>query len=897
MLAAFTSLFLFSALFQLFKKTPPPSPCIHLPPPPPPPTPPKKIPPAGGAVEIGKILLKTDGVIESDQMRLIADALARLDSQVGGLQDDVATLTADNAALKADSAALRADSAALKADNVALKADTVVLKADNAALKTRVDDLEAAANDGTGLSEGDLTAVKTNVTNLAKDLITLQSDVTDLNSSIANGPASSSSSSSCQNYFGDSSDGVGIFSEDTQFPSTEDGDMVVKQFSYLRISSLATLTTSKRCKGLLIYVDGDMDVYGKLTMTARGAAVDPEAAGVPRSGLFYPACTALDGTDDPHLPASAFTVSADLSGCGAAAEAVAEKQANLLRSSGVTSYRIAREGADGATAQCMIASASSCSAFNKAATPGPQATDADLGLKSGGGGSGGLYNNQCSSSSCRSGGGGAGTCFSGGAGGAGKTNWYTHQPNSASKNLQERPGSSNGGAGGEGFGNGGSAGGAGNPGGFGGCENGGSNCRTEYVGGSGTGGLLMIIVRGQLTIYPGGEISSEGSAGGQCHNCGHGGGSGGGNILILTGNGVSMETGLDSGWMSNNALAPRGPLSVRGGESGSVDYWNGWPRLEDGGLSWGGDGSIRIGRIDPNLSGSGGGSSSSGRSGVSVDDLAKLEDSIAAQTGATLTNAMSHVVYGDEFYPGGEMDFTEGSASLAILKQTLPGTKVFLTSVTLTGVNVKASVVSELMKDVTSIGGILYGKTNRISFANSDGDLEFASLISVEAIELENIDGGNVDGTVCNRAEAQGCISGTTKTVSATSVSFPVLEFVSEDLKVYGNNKLKSISIPKLKRVGRNADFYNNPLLAALDLQNLVAVGTSLSINDNPSLPTSQVQVSKDFLECGGSFSAGYGPPPSFALTGLECTPDNGLKAVVAAAASTYSRNPQSCKK
>ena len=293
----------------------------------------------------------------------------------------------------------------------------------------------------------------------------------------------------------------------------------------------------------------------------------------------------------------------------------------------------------------------------------------------------------------------------------------------------------------------------------------------------------------------------------------------------------------------------------------------------------------------------------SGGSSVSSSDLDAVKADVetlkneTAQVNTIVTTTLSQVVYGDAFHPGGYLDFTEGSGSLEMLKQTLPGTKVFLASVTLTGVNVKASVVSELMKDVTSIGGILYGTQHRISFANSDGDLEFASLISVQAIELENIDGGNVDSTVCNRAEAQGCISGTTKTVSATSVSFPVLEFVSEDLNVYANNKLKSISIPKLKRVGRNANCGYNLLLTTLDLQSLVFVGSSLSIHYNPSLPTSQVQVSKDFLECGSSFAAGYGLHPSYAPTGLECTPDNGLAAVVAAAKTTTAYNPQSCKK
>eukprot|EP00729_Bicosta_minor_P015275 gene15275-35658_t len=46
------------------------------------------LPPPGGAVEIGKILLKTDGVIESDQMNLIADTLARLETGLAAVDLD-----------------------------------------------------------------------------------------------------------------------------------------------------------------------------------------------------------------------------------------------------------------------------------------------------------------------------------------------------------------------------------------------------------------------------------------------------------------------------------------------------------------------------------------------------------------------------------------------------------------------------------------------------------------------------------------------------------------------------------------------------------------------------------------------------------------------------------------
>lgn len=113
------------------------------------------------------------------------------------------------------------------------------------------------------------------------------------------------------------------------------------------------------------------------------------------------------------------------------------------------------------------------------------------------------------------------------------------------------------------------------------------------------------------------------------------------------------------------------------------------------------------------------------------------------------------------------------------------------------------------------------------------------------------------------------------------------------------NHKLKSISMPELKHVGGYAQFGGNSLLTALDLQRLVVVAASFSIFENPLLTTNGVQVSKDFLGCGSQFTAGYNSGTSgvYPLSGLECTVDNGLKAVVAAAKATSPANPQSCQK
>eukprot|EP00729_Bicosta_minor_P023777 gene23777-30253_t len=91
--------------------------------------------PAGGGVEIGKMLVKMDGTIESDQMQLIADALASMQGSIEGLKTGLANATATIQVLADEAGVLKADNVVLKADNAALKADNVVLKADTAALK------------------------------------------------------------------------------------------------------------------------------------------------------------------------------------------------------------------------------------------------------------------------------------------------------------------------------------------------------------------------------------------------------------------------------------------------------------------------------------------------------------------------------------------------------------------------------------------------------------------------------------------------------------------------------------------------------------------------------------------------------------------------------------------
>jgi hypothetical protein len=290
------------------------------------------------------------------------------------------------------------------------------------------------------------------------------------------------------NYYGTGADGDVTISEDTDLTSTADGDMVVKNYNTLTIDSGKTLTVANRCKGLLMYVKGDCTINGTLTMNARGANVNPVVANVNITGIRLP----MTKTGSIETLSAA-----DFAGCGSAAIAAVANHLGITGSGKI--YTIERAGGAGG------ASVSS-------ETNGNVGGGGDG--KTGGGGSGGAYVGT-------SGAGSAGTCFSGGSAGGGAGDGTAGS------------GIANGGAGGDGDCDGEypGGGGAGNPGGSGAsCQGNGD------AGGTGTGGTLILIVGGTLTVGGAGVISSNGSAGGGTGgqpNGSGGGGSGGGIVLAL----------------------------------------------------------------------------------------------------------------------------------------------------------------------------------------------------------------------------------------------------------------------------------------------------------------------------------------------------------------------------
>lgn len=333
------------------------------------------------------------------------------------------------------------------------------------------------------------------------------------------------------NYFGDGSDGAVTTSGDLTYtvPSKNgsyDGDMVVKNYSALTISSGDTVTTDAPGRGMLVYVTGNCTVTGTLSMTARGACASATSSGgsdasaVNASGIQLGMFTA-SGSDT--LAAATFA------GCGTPAVTAVANQPAI--SSNGTLFSIERAG-----------SAAGSGAF---ASPGVQINgdpgdngSSDASLQCAGGGAGGANQNASSGS------GGSSTCFSGGAGGGGGYGLGGGGASGASGNgCAGSAGSSSAGS---------IGGGAGNPG--------------HGTGGDGTGGLIWLVVGGDLTIT--GSIVAKGVASVSSGYYAGGGGSGGGAIMILY-----------AGTLSNSGTVSAGGGAGGGGHANGGAGGNGGTNL------------------------------------------------------------------------------------------------------------------------------------------------------------------------------------------------------------------------------------------------------------------------------------------------------------------------------
>lgn len=283
------------------------------------------------------------------------------------------------------------------------------------------------------------------------------------------------------NDFGDGHDGAITYSVNTNIASVLDGPPVVLNLQSLTINSGVTVSVSNRCRGLIIYVTGNVNIAGTLTMTGKGT----------------PASCPSEGINLQYTPA----------GVG--------NTRGLL-----TDYWTPAVGAAGGA---------SVSVANTSGNPGVNGSAG----QTGGGGSGGNGD----SSTATSGAGAAGSCYCGGSGGGG-TGFTTAVTSGGAASA----GGATGGSGGScSNADAASGGGSGNPVGVGSHGSASSNVDPT----AGGGGQLWIIARGNVTISGtvSSDGSGGGSATGASNGFASGGaGSGAGRIGILYG-GTFSNTG------------------------------------------------------------------------------------------------------------------------------------------------------------------------------------------------------------------------------------------------------------------------------------------------------------------------------------------------------------------
>ena len=340
-----------------------------------------------------------------------------------------------------------------------------------------------------------------------------------------------------------------------------DGDMVVKQYTTVNVDSGDYVTTDQPCRGMFLLATGNFTVDGTISMTSKGALANPTSSGgsdsnsVDSNGLRFPFVTS---------GGSSSLTAADtlLNGCGTTARSVIANFKTL--SSDGTILSVVRLGANGGAG----------------ASPGTGTTGSNGSTgQSGGGGSG------ASNHAGTSGAGAYGSCFSGGSGGGPIDN----------NGSGTTAGTNWGGAGGT-FGSGhnaGGTGGAGNPKGAN-VNTGGSSMgfvaptsanNISPVGG-GTGGLIVIVVGGNVAINASGKILANGGSSDHITGANDwlstGGAAGGGNIIIAhrgtyTNNGTVTANGGIAGKTWNDSV---------GGSESSGTHSN------DGGS--GGNGSVQV---------------------------------------------------------------------------------------------------------------------------------------------------------------------------------------------------------------------------------------------------------------------------------------------------------------
>ena len=327
--------------------------------------------------------------------------------------------------------------------------------------------------------------------------------------------------SSYDNYFGTGADGSITISSSAQISSStspaglnnisrEFGDIIVKNFKNLTINGGLLFSPLRACRGLVIYCTGDLTVNGTISMTGKGGGVGSKIAAP--IGIASSTDSRYDLVD-----ATLYFNNFSSSATGTIGHMNWAPSGSVWFSN--FKIRVPLSGSVAGGAGGIQQTSTPFTGIGGTGTAGI--------FCCGGGGGGGASNYY------NGGAGGRGTIFSAGGGGGGSGNGPGGQTGGSSATFEVGGG---GGAGWAGI-QGGGGGGAGSPTGPAGS---GRNDPPATNGGIGVGGLLILIVRGNITIN--GTVSNNGSAGGNgggpsggAGRGAGGGGSGGGRTIIIYG--------------------------------------------------------------------------------------------------------------------------------------------------------------------------------------------------------------------------------------------------------------------------------------------------------------------------------------------------------------------------
>ena len=334
--------------------------------------------------------------------------------------------------------------------------------------------------------------------------------------------------SSYNNYFGTGADGDCTISSSAQISSStspaglnnisrEYGDTIVKNFKSLTINGGILFSPLRACRGMVIYCTGNLTINGTISMTGKGGGVVTKIAAP--IGI-------ASSTDSRFDLVDATLYFNNLSSSASGGRGIPTHW-NWAPSGSAWfnnfKVRVPLSGsvAGGAGSQGV-------------GGIGP----AGIFCCGGGGGGGGGAPNPPSATGAA---GGRGTIFTGGGGGGGGANYSGP---AAIAGVYEAGG----------YGGPQNGGGAGSPAGAPGGT----------TGSTGVGGLLILIVRGSVTIN--GTLSSNGTNGGASGpQGGGGGGSGGGRIIVIYGGTYINAGSVVTNGGSGGAGGPAGSTGGAGG--------------------------------------------------------------------------------------------------------------------------------------------------------------------------------------------------------------------------------------------------------------------------------------------------------------------------------------------